>query len=217
MTDNFALWVIVFGILALLVLQRLSSGNYEEREHLTSGHYRAGVDIPVGKADLKATGGAGNFVVKNSKAKDWTIGNNIGATSGFQPTQFRNLILNKHDILEINGSVKVVLVPPTPILDTDNEVLVPGTYRFGIDLPPGKYSLEVAGGVGDVLLVESGKDTYNFYQDMAQYDDFKADSYQNVICTSNHELWIRGSLQIKLKRCDGKIRAWINKNLWMRK
>lgn len=204
MTDNFALWVIGLGILALVILQRLSSGNYEEREHLTAGYYKAGVDIPVGKADLVATGGAGNFIVKNSKKKDWSISNAIGATSGFQPTKYRNLILNKHDVLEVNGSVKLVLTPPTPVQETKDETLGPGTYRFGIDVPPGRYNLEVVGGVGDVLLVESGKDTYNFYQDMAEHDDFKADSYQHVDCTPAYELWIRGSLQIKLNPSDGK-------------
>lgn len=204
MTDNFALWIILIGILVLVILQRLSSGNYEEREHLSAGTYKAGVDIPVGKADLVATSGAGNFIIKNSKAKSWSIGNNIGATSGFQPTRFRNVILNKHDVLEINGSVKVVLTPPAPIQETKDEALVAGTYRFGIDVPPGRYNLEVVGGVGDVLLIESGKDTYNFYQDMAEHDEFKADSYQHVDCTPAHELWIRGSLQIKLNPSDGK-------------
>ena len=212
MTDNFALFIIFCGIIALAVLQRLSSGNYEDKHFLTAGTYKAGADIPVGKADLTAISGAGNFCVKNKEVKDWTTGNLIGATSGFQPSKFRNLVLNKDDILEINGSVKVMLSPPVPIEETKEESLVPGTYRFGVDVPPGKYNLEVVSGDGNVVLVESGKDNYTFFQEMALSDPLKADAWKNVDCTDAHELWINGSLQVKLNPSDGKSTA--KKNKW---
>lgn len=207
MTDNFALLIIIFGILALAILQRLSSGNYEEKHFLTAGTYRAGGEIPVGKADLTAVSGAGSFCVKNKHVKDWTIGNPIGATSGFQPSRFRNLAINKGDILEINGSVKVMLSPPQVIEETMEEDLEPGTYRFGVDVPPGKYHLEVVSGEGNVVLVESGKDDYTFFQEMAQSDPLKADSWKNVKCTESHELWVNGSLIVKLKPTNGKSTA----------
>ena len=198
------------------MLQRLSSQgceNYEEKKFITAGTYIAGADIPAGKADLTAITGAGNFCVRNSQVKDWTLGNPIGATSGFQPKNFRNLVLNKDDILEVNGSVKIMLSPPAPIKETMDENLVPGTYRFGVDVPAGKYNLEVISGEGNVLLVESGKDHYTFFQEMAQSDPLKADSWKNVNCTDEHELWVNGSLVVKLNPSDGKSTA-IKKKKW---
>lgn len=207
MTDGFAFIIIFCGIIVLAILQRLSSGNYEDKHFLTAGTYKAGGEIPVGKADLTAVSGAGNFCVKNKEVKEWNIGNPIGATSGFQVSKFRNLVLNKGDVLEINGSVKIMLSPPVPIEETKEENLVPGTYRFGVDVPPGKYDLEVVSGDGDVLLVESGKDDYTFFQDMAQSDPLKADSFKNLNCTDEYELWVRGSLTVKLNPSNGKSTA----------
>jgi len=208
--------IIFCGIIAMAVMQRISSNvcvNYEEKKLVTAGTYVVGTDIPVGKADLTAISGSGSFCIKNNEVKDWTFGNLIGATSGFQPKKFRNLVLTKEDILEVNGSVKIMLSPPSPIKETMEENLVPGVYRFGVDVPPGKYNVEVVSGEGNVVLVEAGKDDYTFFQEMAPSDPLKADTFKNLNCTADHELWVRDSLQIKLNPSDGKSTA-IKKKKW---
>lgn len=216
MTDGFAFFIVICGIIAIAIMQRLGSNiceNYEEKKFVTAGTYIAGTDIPAGKADLTAISGAGHFCIKDVEVKEWTMGNPIGATSGFQPNKFRNLVLKKDDILEINGSVKIMLSPPKPIKETMDENLVPGTYRFGVDVPPGKYNVEVVSGEGNVLLVEAGNDDYTFFQEMAPSDPLKAEVFKNLNCTCDHELWVRDSLQIKLNPSDGKSTA-VKKKKW---
>ena len=199
MTDEAAIYIVLFGVLILAAAKILSRGDYEDRILLTAGHYLVGVDIAPGKADLTATSGAGSFCVKNKVEKSWSMGSPIGATSATEPTRFRNIALNKGDILEINGTVVLMLSPPVPVRDLEQETLGLGTYRFGIDVAPGKYDLEIVSGDGDALLVEVGKDSYSFFQDMAASDPIKASSFKNVVCTPEHELWVSGTMQIRLK------------------
>lgn len=199
MTDGFAFGIVFIGGLIIFILKMRSHGEYQEMHYLSAGNYLVGEDIPKGKGDLVAESGSGSFIIKNRKTKNWSIGNLIGTTSGQQPSRFRNLSLNNGDLLEINGNVVLVLKGPIPIEKISEENLGPGIYRFGVDVPPGKYDLEIVSGDGDVLLVEVGKDNYTFYQDMSLENPFKADSFVNVNCTPLHELWINGNLQVKLK------------------
>lgn len=198
MTDLFALFIVMLGIVVLIIVKVTNRGEYEEQFFLSAGTYLVGRDIDPGKGDLKAVSGAGTFCVRNKQTKNWDIYNPIGVTSGLQPSRFRNLTLKKDDILEINGTVVVAIIPPNPICDLEEETLGPGTYRFGVDVPVGKYDLEIASGEGHVLLAVVGKDNYTFFQDMAASDPIRAASYKNVVCTTGHELWVNGSLQIKL-------------------
>ena len=198
MTDSAAFFIVLIAILVLAAAKILSRGNYEDRVMLSAGYYVVGKDIPPGKADLAATSGAGSFTIKNKVEQSWNLGHAIGITSGFQPTRFRNVALNRGDILEINGTVVLMLAPPIPIRDLKNETLGLGTYRFGVDVPAARYDLEIVSGEGDVLLIEVGKDSYSFFQDMAASDPIKASSFKNVLCTPEHELWVSGTMQIRL-------------------
>lgn len=198
MSDEFAFFIVFIGAVVLAIVTLRSHGNYEDQIPLKPGLYVVGCEIEPGKCDVKAATGGGNFIVRNKVAKAWECGNAIGDTSGLQPSRFRNLRLGRGDVLEINGNVTVLLTPPVPIRDPSEEPLGPGIYRFGIDVPPGKYDLEIVSGDGDVLLVEVKKDEYSFYQDMSLENPIKAPSFNNIVCTPEFELWVNGSLQVKL-------------------
>lgn len=206
MSDGFAFFIVIVGIVTLIAVTVRSLGKYEEQVPLSPGSYLVGFDIDPGKCDVVAATGGGSFIVKNRTAKAWEVGNMIGITSGFQSGRFRNLRLGRGDVMEVNGNVTVLLVPPLPIRDPSKEPLCAGVYRFGVDVPTGRYDLEVVGGDGDVLLVHVKKDSYNFYQDMCLQNPCKTENFKNVFCTSNYELWVNGNLQVKLKRSEKQLR-----------
>lgn len=199
MTDGFALFIVIIGAVVIMMAKMLSHGEYDQQITLPPGTYLVGEDIPHGKCDVLAESGSGNFCVKNRKSRSWSIGSNIGITSPQQPGRFRNLVLNIGDTLEVNGNVVILLKDPIPIRNVADETLGPGVYRFGLDVPAGKYDLEIASGDGDVLLVDVTKDHYTFYQDMSTDNPFKPASFVNVTCTKIHELWVNGNLQVRLK------------------
>lgn len=198
MTDGFAFGIILIAAFIILIAKWRSHGEYEDQITLPAGTYLVGEDIPHGKCDVVAKSGGGNFCVKNRKSDTWVFSINIGITSGIQPGRFRNLCLNRGDTLEVNGNLEILLKDPVPVRNISKETLGAGVYRFGLDVPPGKYDLEIASGEGDVLLVEVGKDTYTFYQDMSKENPFKPSSFLNVNCTRFHELWVNGDLQVRL-------------------
>lgn len=183
----------------ILIARLIRHADYDEQLFLSPGIYNVGGQIPPGRCDLMAESGAGNFCIKNKKANNWVLGSPLGTTSPQMPNRFRNVTLNKGDVLEINGNVTIMLSPPVPVGDLTTETLGPGNYRFGLDVPPDTYDFEVASGEGEVILVEISKNVYDFYQDMAAGHPLRAKTYNNVACDRNHELWITGSLQLKLK------------------
>lgn len=200
MKDTTALLIVAIACIVIFLARLLCHGNYQEQFILTPGNYLIGFDIPSGKGDLLAESGDGNFIIRNKATKNWSIGNPIGKSHALQASRFRNIPLNRGDILEINGNVTILVTPPAPIQDPSTEPLGPGIYRFGVDVPPGKYDLEIVSGDGDVLLVEVGKDSYTFFQDMSSSNPVKADTFANVTCTRAHELWVNDTLEVKLKR-----------------
>lgn len=198
MTDEIVLILIFMIACGFLVLKYFPRSGYNEDIILGPGTYIAGYDIPTGKADLIAESGGGDFCFKQRKAKSWVMGNKIGVTSGLQPSRFRNLTLNWGDTLEINGNVTVLLTAPVPIKNVRTETLCAGNYRFGIDVPPGRYDVEITGGDGQIYITKTGESNYTIYQDMAKDNAIKADHYANLLCAKGYELWIEGSLQVKL-------------------
>lgn len=199
MTDVM-LWI-VLGIIIFcgFVIFMMRNGDYEEQRTLSPGRYEVGVEIRPGRCDLMAESGGGDFMVKNKKANEWNMGNAIGATSGLMPSRFRNLTLSMGDILEINGNVRVLMTPPVPIADLNTETLGPGVYRFGVDVvPPAKYDFEAVSGSGEIILVDIYDNSFSIFQDMAAGHPQRAKTFDNVICSRRYELWVNGSLQIKL-------------------
>lgn len=165
--------------------------------YLSAGHYIAGEDISVGKCDLRAIKGSGNFCVYSKAVSSWTIGNKIGIGDESSPSRFNNLTLSRGDKLEINGNITVLLSTFVRFTYDSQDVLFPGFYRFGRDIPAGKYNIQVLFGEGDVILVDIPKGDFVFFQDMAVDKPGKACVYSNLVCTRNDELWINGNLQIR--------------------
>lgn len=201
MTDN--MMFIIGGIIVfcLIVVWMMRNGDYEQQQILSPGIYRVGIEIRPGRCDLLAVSGGGAFAIKNKKAKSWTLGNPIGASGGIMPKRFRNVTLMRGDILEIDGNVNVMLTPPMPVSDLKTETLGPGIYRFGVDIiPPAKYDFEIESGTGEIVLVDIRNNTYSIFQDMAEGHPQRAKTFDNVVCSRRYELWINGSLNVKLKR-----------------
>ena len=192
---------IVFGIIGLcvVILLLMRNGDYEEQRILSPGIYEVGVEIRPGRCDLMAESGGGSFIIKNKKADCWNLGNSIGV-GGIGPGRFRNVTLMHGDILEINGNVRVMLTPPTPIADLRTETLGPGIYRIGVDInPPAKYDFEAVSGSGEIILVDIKDNSFSIYQDMAAGHPQRAKTFDNVVCSRRYELWVNGSLHVKLK------------------
>lgn len=198
MSDEIALVVLFAAACVIIIAKCVWHGEYTQDIFIGPGTYIVGRDIPPGKGDLIAEKGGGDFCIKEKGAEAWSLRNKLGVVSGLQPSRFRNVCLNKGDTLEINGNVNIMITPPVPIRDVSEEALGPGNYRFGIDCPPGRYDLEVLSGEGPVFLFEVGNKDYTFFQDMAAGNDFKASEFANVSCGKGYEMWIQGSLQIKL-------------------
>lgn len=202
MSDETALVVLLIAICTFWIAKYFWLGNYKEDVFVGTGTWLVGRDIPPGKADLVAETGGGDFCLREKRSKDWSLGNKIGVTSGLQPSSFRNIYLRQGDILEVNGNVTIMITPPSRIWDATAQPLGPGNYRFGVDIPEGKYDLKAISGDGEVYLAVVGKSDYTFFQDMSAGSTFKASEYANLTCTKGHEMWIQGSLQIQLSRSE---------------
>lgn len=198
MNDEIFLVLLFIAIVLVVIYKCCFHGEYGRDIFLGPGTWIVGIDLPPGKGDLIAETGAGSFCVKEFRSKEWSVGGNIGVTSGLQPGRYRNLDLHPGDTLEINGNVNIMITAPVAIRDITEENLGPGNYRFGVDVPPGKYDLEVVSGDGQVYLILPRQKEYSFYQDMDK-DGGKTHEYANLRCPRGAVLWIEGSLQIKLK------------------
>lgn len=208
MTDGMMWGVLIVMVFSIVIYLLMRNGDYNQQYILSPGTYEVGIEIPPGRCDLMAESGGGNFNIKNRNSNAWSLGNAIG-NSGVMPNRFRNVTLKRGDILQINGNVRVMLSPPVPITDLKNETLGPGIYRFGVDVPPAKYDFEIASGSGEVILVDIRTNTYDFFQDMAAGHPQRAKSYDNVVCSRRYDLWVNGTLQVKLKRSRYQFsRSW---------
>lgn len=199
--DELILALLFFGICYGICLKLPKPKKPVEPVTLGPGSYTAGDDIPEGKYDLTATEGSGDFCYREKDAEDWAFSNTIAADSPLKTDRFRNLDLKKGDTLEINCNVTVSAAPASAIKDVKTETLHPGIYRFGADVPPGKYTLEAVEGSGYAYTrnpEEKDKSKYEFFQFMAKDHQEKAPTFANVKCEEKHELWIMGSLQLKL-------------------
>lgn len=200
MDDQMAMFFICTIIALILIYKFFSSSDYTTEIPLEPGTYRVGEDLAPGKGDLVAVAGGGEFCVKPHGNDVWNDPHKLGITSPAQPSRFRNITLNKGDILEIDGDVKMMLTPPAAIKDLSKENLTLGIYRFGIDVPPAKYDLKAVSGDGQITFFEPGKDEFTMFQDMAEKVPNKAASYKNLLCEKGSVLWVDSSLSLKLTR-----------------
>lgn len=200
MDDQMAMFFICTIIVLILIYRFFSSSDYTTEIPLEPGTYRIGEDLPPGKGDLIAVAGGGEFCLKQHGNDVWNDSHKLGADIPAQPSRFRNITLNKRDILEIDGNVKMMLTPPSAIKDLSKENLTLGIYRFGIDVPPAKYDLKAVDGNGQFYFFEPGSKEYNLCQDMAKEVPNKATTYKNLLCQKDSVMWVDDTLQLKLTK-----------------
>ena len=201
MSDNTVMFLICMCIIVYL-LYRYSAriAKYTGEVPLNPGTYRIGEDLDPGKCDIVVVSGVADICIKERGNDVWNNAMKMAADNPVAPPRYRNMTLHAHDILEINGQTKVVLEPPTAILDGNGAELTLGTYQFGIDIPPAKYDLKAISGNGQFSFFEPKASDFSEYQDMAVGVDGKTDSYTNLLCEEGSSIVIDGTLKLKLTK-----------------
>ena len=196
LVDEYILLALFFAICIVLFRKYLRPAPHSFSAD--SGTYVIGKNIPPGKYDLIAESGSGDFCLLEHNAMDWHLPHKLGAEGDDCSRLFRNLVLNKGDILEINGNLYIRTRAPSPIQNVLMEALVPGNYVIGSDLLPGTYNLEILSGKGQVFTTVTGQEGNPFFQEMAKDDKKMAKTYENLELTEETKLFIRGTIELKL-------------------
>ena len=171
------------------------------------GTYTVGKEIPPGKFDLVAEEGFGDFCILERNATEWNHPHQLGFEAPNLADRFRNVTLKRGDTLEVNGDLWLISQPPAPIRDIFSEVLEPGDYKIGLDIPAGTYNLEVFMGEGQVFNDVQADEGQPFFQDMGKHAEGKASCYNKLLCEEGTTLSIRGSLHLKFSKPQ-KPRPW---------
>ena len=174
MSDDMALFFIIIGVVLVFIYKRSKRSVYGNEIPLGPGDYRIGEDLDPGKGDLVAVNGTGDICIKERGNDVWNNPFKLGKDNPAVPNRYRNLTLHPSDILQINGKVKLLIEPPTPIADVKDAELTLGTYQFGVDVPPAKYDLKATSGTGQVTFFAPNESEFSFYQDMGADADGKA-------------------------------------------
>ena len=210
MSDELAIIVMVIVIGLVFLYRRSNSGGYSSDIPLNPGTYRIGEDLDPGKGDLLAVSGGGDISIKDRGTGNWDHNFKLHADSPAAPSSYRNLTLQTHDILEINGRIQVMIIPATPVKDVAGVEFTHGTYEFGVDIPPAKYDLKAVGGDGQVQLYPPEGEVYTFFQDMTKDTGDKSIVHENVLCDANARMTIDGTLKLTLTPSK-KQRGWVYK------
>ena len=200
MNDDLALFLIIVGVILWIIYHYSKRGHYGDEIPIEAGDHRIGEDMDPGKGDLVAVNGTGDICIKERGNDVWNNPFKLGADNPAVPSRYRNLTLHPSDILQVNGKVKLLIVPPTPITDGEGAELTLGTYQFGVDVPPAKYDLKATGGDGQVTFFEPKATEFSFYQDMNPDAAGKASVYRNLLCEEGARLVVDGTLKITLNK-----------------
>ena len=200
MEDGMAVILILLLVFLYLIYRMTISGNYPHDIPLSPGTYRIGEDLDPGKGDMVATAGSGDISILERGNGVWSNNFKLHVDSPSAPSRYRNLTLHPHDVLEINGSIKVMLTPPTAFTATDDIELCLGCYQFGIDIPAAKYDLQVTAGDGQITFYKPKETEYSFYQDMNAAGDGKSNEYKNLQCDEGARLTVEGTLKVTLTK-----------------
>ena len=116
MNDDMALFLISVAII-LYVVYRYSKrgGSYAAEVPIGPGTYRIGEDLDPGKCDLVAVRGGGDICIKERGNGVWNNSFTLAADNPTAPSRYRNLTLHRHDVLEVNSKIELMLKPPTVI------------------------------------------------------------------------------------------------------
>ena len=199
MSDDIALFLISI-IIILYLVYRFSKrgGSYADDVPVNPGTYRIGEDLDPGKCDLVAVSGAGDICIKERGNGVWNNPFKLAAKDPAVPDRYRNMTLHRHDILEVNGKVQLLLSPPSAFASGDGAELTLGTYQFGVDIPPAKYDLKAVGGDGQFSFFAPEESEFSSFQDMALTADSKTSTYDNLLCEEGARIQVDGTLKLQL-------------------
>ena len=201
MSDDIVLFLISI-IIILYLLYRFSKrgGSYTDEVPVCPGTYRIGEDLAPGKCDIVAVSGSGDVCIKERGSDSWNNPFALAASDPKKPSRYRNLTLHRHDILEVNGKIELMLKPPAAITSIDGAELILGTYQFGVDVPPAKYDLTATGGEGQFSFFAPNESEFSTFQDMAFATDGKSSTYSNLLCEDGARIVVDGTLKLKLTK-----------------
>ena len=201
MTDNTAMFLICIAIVLYLVYRYSNRGKkYSVETPVEPGTYRIGEDLPPGKCDIVAVSGVGDICIRERGNGVWNNPFKLSASASAAPSRYRNMTLHPHDILEVNGSVKLLLSPPTAVIDGNDIELTLGVYQFGVDVPAAKYDLKALSGSGQFTYYAPKDEEFTEFQDMAFDGDGKSSTYNNLLCEDGARLVVDGTLKLKLTK-----------------
>ena len=212
MNDEMTLFFIIVCVVLVIIYKRSKSGHYGDEIPLEPGDYRIGEDLDPGKGDLVAAKGVGDIAIMERGNGVWSNCFKLDANGSAAPTKYRNLTLHPSDILQINGNLKVLIMPPSPLASGDGAELTLGTYQFGVDIPPAKYNLTAEDGDGQFKYFAPNETEFSIYQDMKKGDAAKAEVYNNLLCEDGGRMVITGTLKLVLTKSK-KQRGRFNKLL----
>lgn len=207
MSDDAILTALFFAICAGAVMFWFRRGQTGQSFHAGPGTYVIGRNIPAGKFDLVAEEGCGDFCIRERYQRQWHHTQKLGLSCDDRAERFRNLTLKKGDTLQINGDLWLATEPSTPIQNLWEEILEPGNYKIGTDLPSGTYHIDVLLGEGSVFNDAENQNGQPFFQDMAHEKDGIASRYKNLPCEKGTTLYVRGNLRLQLTPAKGR-RRW---------
>lgn len=209
LVDEYILLALFFAICIVLCRKYLRPAPHSFS--VDPGTYVIGKNIPPGKYDLVADAGTGDFCILECNAIDWHPAHKLGVEGDDCTRCFRNITLKKGDTLEINGSLHIKTRTPAAIKNVALEPLDPGNYKIGSDILPGTYNLGVLSGKGQVYTTVTGQEGNPFFQEMAADDKNLAKTFDNLELTEETQLFIRGSLSLKLTPAPGAPRwRWMS-------
>ena len=213
MSDDMVLFFICITIILYFLLRYCKrNSSYSEEVPLDPGTYRIGEDLTPGKCDLVAASGSGDICIQERGNGVWNNPFKLGVSNPAASPRYRNLTLHASDILEVNGSIKLLVTPPSAIADGEGAELTLGVYQFGIDVPPAKYDLKAESGDGQFSFFAPGESEFSVFQDMSSNGDGKSTTYKNLLCEEGSRMVVDGTLKLKLSK-SGKQRGRLQKIL----
>lgn len=172
---------------------------------LTAGNYTAGIDIPIGKCDLKAVMGTGN--VFSSNMYEGGINALFGVDDETQSytDSFTGLSLPKDTVLTVSGNVEIKLIYST--LDggfigrTYNEkkavTLSDGNYYVGSDFKEGTYKITVISGSGNIYNSSMYDNALNEMFGVEDESELYIPQFNNAVFKTADTISVSGGLTVK--------------------
>ena len=175
------------------------SENTESKDILTTGTYKVGIDIQEGTYLFEAIKGYGS--VCDNKDLDLYF----NPSDKDEATKYR-VSLKKGVTLEVDDDLVIKVYKSTIITGATTEhketnMLYPGYYEVGIDIPFGYYTLSATYGTGSFSLKTYAKSRNDFYEDFSfdDDDDYYIKKYENILFGIGDKITIDGNLEIRLE------------------